>query len=142
MSPTRAEAVATAVPLGTAGNFGVLAGSTVTNTGPTTVERNVGVAPGSAIVGFPPGAVLPPGTIHAGDAEALQAQNDLTTAYNQAAGQAPDVTYTGNPVELGGQTLVPGVYKVPVSAPRSPAPSPSTARATPTPSGCSRSARR
>ncbi|GGV72883.1 ice-binding family protein [Streptomyces massasporeus] len=116
MSPTRAEAVATPVPLGTAGNFGVLAGSTVTNTGPTTVERNVGVSPGTAVVGFPPGAVVPPGTIHAANSVALQAQNDLTTAYNQAAGQAPDVTYTGDPVELGGQTLVPGVYKVPVSA--------------------------
>ncbi|MFF8099869.1 ice-binding family protein, partial [Streptomyces sp. NPDC016640] len=116
MSPTRASAVATAVPLGTAADFGVLAGSTVTNTGPTTVERNVGVSPGAAVVGFPPGAVLPPGTIHAADAVALQAQNDLTTAYNQAAGQAPDVTYTGDPVELGGQTLTPGVYRVPVSA--------------------------
>uniref|UniRef100_UPI000A6D5A02 ice-binding family protein n=1 Tax=Streptomyces torulosus TaxID=68276 RepID=UPI000A6D5A02 len=116
MSPTRAEAVATPVPLGTAGNFGVLAGSTVTNTGETTVERSVGVSPGTAVTGFPPGEVLPPGTIHAADAVALQAKLDLRTAYIQAAGQAADVTYTGDPVELGGQTLVPGVYKVPVSA--------------------------
>ncbi len=72
--------------LGTTGNtFAVLGGSTVTNTNtPTIVNGNLGVSPGSAITGFPPGIVTG-GTIHAGDATAMQAQNDLTSAYGFAA---------------------------------------------------------
>src|ERR1700738_5402856 len=51
-SPSHAQAP----PLGTAGSFGVLAGSTVTNTNtPTIINGNVGVSPGSAVPGFPPG---------------------------------------------------------------------------------------
>ncbi|MGW7049364.1 ice-binding family protein [Streptomyces avermitilis] len=116
LTPTRAHA-ATAVPLGTAGDFGVLAGSTVTNTGPSVIQGNVGVSPGSAIVGFPPGQVLAPGVFHPGDATALGAQNDLTIAYGQAAGQTPPTaTYLDNPHEFGGQTLTPGLYKANVSA--------------------------
>src|SRR5690349_2978562 len=73
------------VPLGTAAGFAVLGGSTVTNTGPTLITNgDVGVSPGSAIVGFPPG-VLVNGSLHAADAVAAQAQVDLTTAYNAAA---------------------------------------------------------
>ena len=94
------------VGLGTAGNFGVLAGSTVTNTGPTTINGDLGVNPGAAITGFPPGHVN--GTIHAADAVALQAQSDLTTAYNDAAGRTPAATVSG---DLAGRTLVGGVYK-------------------------------
>src|SRR6185369_12087698 len=68
-----------AVSLGTAGNFAVLAGSAVTNTGPTLIEGgSVGVSPGSAVTGFPPGIVTAPFTIHSADAVALQAQADLT----------------------------------------------------------------
>ena len=74
------------ISLGTAQSFGVLAGSTVTNTGPTTVNGNLGVSPGSAVTGFPPGAVNG-GSIHSNDAVAMQAQNDLTNAYNFAAGE-------------------------------------------------------
>src|SRR6478609_9960715 len=77
---------ATLPPLGTAANFGVLAGSTVTNTGSTQVLGDLGVSPGSAVTGFPPGTVS--GSIHSGDSVALQAQNDATIAYNNAAGQA------------------------------------------------------
>jgi hypothetical protein len=95
------------VGLGTATSFAVLAGSTVTNTGPTTVVGDVGLSPGTAVVGFPPGLVTD-GTIHAADAVALQAQNDLTTAYNDAAGRGPAVDETGT--DLGNQTLQPGVY--------------------------------
>lgn len=84
---TDALAAQPPVGLGTAGSFGVLAGQTVTNTGPTTINGDLGVMPGSAIPGFPPGLVN--GTIHAADAVALQAQSDLTTAYNDAAGRTP-----------------------------------------------------
>ena len=98
-----------AVNLGTAGDFAVLAGSTVTNTGPSVIDGgDVGVSPGSAITGFPPGIVVPPFTMHAADGVALQAQNDLTTAYNAAAGLAPTQNLTGQ--DLGGMTLLPGVY--------------------------------
>ncbi|WP_432430564.1 ice-binding family protein [Salinilacustrithrix flava] len=97
---------ATAVGLGTANEFSVLAGSTVTNTGPTTVTGSLGVSPGTAITGFPPGIVG--GTIHSADATAAQAQTDTTTAYNTAASQTPA---TAVAVELGGRTLEPGVYR-------------------------------
>ncbi len=89
--------------------FGILAGSTVTNTStvpaPTNVSGDVGVWAGSAIVGFPPGLLT--GMLHAGDAVAQAAQGQLTTAYNTAAGK-PVGTHL--PPDIGGQTLAPGVY--------------------------------
>ena len=94
------------VGLGTADSFAVLAGSTVTNTGPSTINGNLGVSPGAAVTGFPPGTVH--GTVHAADAVAVQAQSDLTTAYNDAAGRTPAATVSG---DLGGRTLTAGVYK-------------------------------
>jgi hypothetical protein len=101
----QAWAIGTPVDLGTAGTYSVLGGQTVTNTGPSVLSHNVGVSPGTAITGFPPGLAL--GDTHAADAHALQAQSDLTTAYNDAAGQAPDASIAG---DLGGLTLEPGVY--------------------------------
>ena len=95
------------ISLGTAQNFGVLGGSTVTNTGATTVNSNVGVSPGSSVTGFPPGVVVG-GAIHSNDAVAMQAQNDLTTAYNNIAATACTVDLTGQ--NLGGLTLTAGVY--------------------------------
>ena len=102
--PTAFAASPATVGLGTAGAFGVLAGTTVTNTGATTINGNLGVSPGSAITGAPTVS----GTIHTADAVALQAQNDLTTAYVDAAGRPVTNTYT----ELAGLTLVAGVYGV------------------------------
>ena len=96
------------VGLGTADSYAVLAGQTVTNTGPTTINGDLGVMPGSAIPGFPPGMVN--GTIHAADAVALQAQSDLTTAYNDAAGRTPPALVSA---DLGGLTLTAGVYRAP-----------------------------
>jgi uncharacterized membrane protein YgcG len=101
-----ASAATATVSLGTAKSFAVLAGSTVTNTGASVVNGDLGVSPGSAVTGFPPGQVSN-GTIHAGDAVAAQAQNDLTTAYNDAAGRSS----TGAaPADLAGSTLTSGVY--------------------------------
>ena len=89
----------------TVDTFGALAGSTVTNSGPTVILGNVGVSPGAAITGFPPG--LATGTIHSADAFAGTAQTQLTTAYNAAAGAASTATVAG---DLGGLTFTPGVY--------------------------------
>jgi len=96
-----------AVVLGTSDGFAVLAGSTVTSSGATTVNGDLGVSAGTAVTGFPPGVVN--GTIHTNDPAAAQAQLDLTTAYNDAAGRTVGaVTVAGN---LGGMTLTPGLYK-------------------------------
>jgi hypothetical protein len=95
--------------LQTAAPFAVLAGSAVTNTGSSVITAgDVGVSPGAAISGFPPGIVTAPGTIHNSDAVALQAQTDLVTAYNTLAGEAVTRVLTGT--DLGGLTLTPGVY--------------------------------
>lgn len=95
------------VALGSAASFAVLAGSTVTNTGATTVTGDLGVSPGTAVTGFPPGTVS--GAIHAGDPTAADAIADLTIAYNDAAGRTLcPITVAGN---LGGLTLGPGLYK-------------------------------
>ncbi|HJX47942.1 MAG TPA: ice-binding family protein [Gaiellaceae bacterium] len=98
-------AAATAVPLATADSFAVLAGAGITNTGPTTVTGDVGTYPTTTIVGA--SSMTIGGTNHAGDAVTQGAQNDLVTAYNNAAGQGPT-----NPIaaDLAGQTLTPGVY--------------------------------
>jgi len=100
-----ATAVEAMVPLGSAATFGVLAASTVTSTGGTTVNGDLGVSPGTTVTGAP----IVNGTLHLGDPIAAQAQLDLTIAYNDAAGRtvAP-ISVAGN---LGGQTLAPGLYK-------------------------------
>ncbi|MGF7236173.1 MAG: ice-binding family protein [Frankia sp.] len=103
-----ASAAAPPVNLGTAANFAVLAASTVTNTGPTTVTGDLGLSPGTAVTGFPPGNVV--GTVHAADGVAAQAQADLTTAFNTIGALPPTSTI---PVELGGTTETPGVYASP-----------------------------
>src|ERR1700734_3610304 len=96
------------VGLGTAASFAVLAGTTVTNTGPSTISGDLGVSPGTAVTGFPPGVVAN-GTIHSADGVAGGAQSDLTTAYNDAAGRSPTANV---PAFIGaGQTITPGVYK-------------------------------
>ena len=95
------------VPLGSTSSFAVLGGSTVTSTGATALTGDMGVSPGTAITGFPPGTLT--GATHAGDATAATAMNDLTTAYNNAAGRTVGaVTIAGN---IGGLTLTPGLYK-------------------------------
>jgi len=85
----------------------VLAGSTVTNTGSSVLTGDLGVWPGTAVTGFPPGVVTG-GTINAGNAAAQTAESDLTTAYNTAMGLSRTGTLTGQ--NLGGMTLTPGVY--------------------------------
>ena len=95
------------VNLDCAAGFAILAGATVTNTGPTIINGDLGLSPGSAVTGFPPGTVV--GVQHVNDTTAVNAKLCLTTAYNDAAGRtvAP-ITISGN---IGGQTLAPGLYK-------------------------------
>lgn len=96
------------VTLGAASTFAVLAGSTVTNTGPTSVTGDLGVSAGTAVTGFAPGVVTN-GSIHSADTLAGQAQSALTIAYNDAASRSTaPVSVAGN---LGGMTLAPGLYK-------------------------------
>jgi hypothetical protein len=99
-------AYADSITLGTAGSYAVLAGSTVTNTGSSVLNGDLGLSPGSSVTGFPPGIVN--GTINVANSPALQAQSDLTTAYNAAMGLSPTATLTGQ--NLGGMVLTPGVY--------------------------------
>src|ERR1700682_2465935 len=74
------------INLGSAANFSVLAGSAVTNTGPTTTDRDVGVWAGSSVGGFTgPPTALSAGTLHPGDSTAHGAQTDMTAAYGAAA---------------------------------------------------------
>ena len=94
------------INLGSAANYGALAGSEVTNSGLTTVSGLVGVYPGSSITGFPPGIALSPP--QAGTATELAAQSDLTIAYGVASSLTPTTTGLG---DLVGQTLVAGVYQ-------------------------------
>ena len=115
--------------LGTAGSFAVLGASTVTNTGATVINGDLGVSPGTAITGFQPvpfntivgpgtvtgGDGLVSGTIYAGDPVATQAHADAFTAYNYLVAQTPDTIYA--PImEIGGLTFTPGVYNFPSSA--------------------------
>jgi hypothetical protein len=105
IAPPASAAVAT-VNLGTADPYSVLGGQTVTNTGPSTLAGDLGVSPGTAITGFPPGTVG--GATHKGDAAAAQAQSDLTIAYDDAAGRALTASVAG---DLVGKTEISGVYK-------------------------------
>ncbi|MEU2624278.1 ice-binding family protein, partial [Streptomyces sp. NPDC007157] len=106
VSPTQASALATFVDLGRADSFAVLAGSATTNTGPSVITGDVGVSPGTSITGYGPPAVVN-GTQHSADTVAQDAQTDLITAYDDAAGQPSDGAL---PPDAGGLTLDPGVY--------------------------------
>jgi hypothetical protein len=96
------------VQLGTAASFAVLAGSTVTNTGATVVNGNLGLSPGSSVTGFPPGVVIN-GSEYVAVPVAAQAQIDLTSAYNSAVGRTCPGTNV-LPGDIGGTVVTPGVY--------------------------------
>jgi subtilisin family serine protease len=95
-----------AVDLRTASDYAILAGSTVTSTGPTTVDGDLGLSPGSAVTGAP--SLLGGGMQNIANPAAVQAKADLVTAYNDVAGQTPATPVAGS--VLGGLTLGPGVY--------------------------------
>ncbi len=92
-----------------AASYSVLAGTTVTNNGPTTLSGDLGVSPGSAITGFPPGNVVAPGVIHAADGHSAAAQIDNTAAFG-FLDQPCEVTYPGVQDLSLVSPLGPGVY--------------------------------
>jgi LPXTG-site transpeptidase (sortase) family protein len=92
--------------LGTAANFAILAASTITSTGNTVINGNLGLDPGTSVTGFGPGVIT--GTQHIHDATAAQAKSDLATAYGDAVAAASTSNLTGQ--DLGGMTLPSGVY--------------------------------
>ena len=101
-----ASAAATAVGLGTADSYAVLAGAGITNTGPTAVTGDLGTFPTTSMTGI--ASITVNGANHAGDAVTQGAKTDLVTAYNTAAGEGPTSPIAA---DLGGRTLAPGVYK-------------------------------
>jgi Ice-binding-like len=105
--PVAAQAAPVPINLATASPFVVLGGATVTNTGPSVLNGALGVAPGTALVGFGLPAVVN-GATHDNDGVANQAKSDLTTAYDVAAGEPTDATLTGT--DLGNRQLDPGTY--------------------------------
>ena len=107
---TANAAIVPTVPLATSANYAVLGGSTVTNTGASTLNGSLGLSPGTSVTGFPPGLVIPPGTKNITNAAAAQAQSDLTAAYVNAAGRPLNATTTAN---LANKHLQAGVYAGP-----------------------------
>jgi autotransporter-associated beta strand protein len=103
----------TAPSLGEAQDVTILGGSTVTSSGPTIVNGNLALSPGSSVTGFPPGTVID-GTINIDNALANQAHDNTVTAYDTLAGEAGATSLTGE--NLGGLTLAPGIYNFTTSA--------------------------
>lgn len=103
-APRPVMAAEAAIEMGTTSNFAILAGETITNTGPTEITGDVGLHPGTDVPGQ--SDIILHGAWHLGDAVAEKAKVDLVTAYDDAAGRIPEIISR----ELGGQTLTPGVY--------------------------------
>lgn len=95
------------VDLGSAADFALLAGSTITCTGASDVDCDMGLSPGTSVTGFPVPCTQSAGQTHINDTEANTAKTDLTAAYNDAAGRPPGTVVSG---DLATQTLAPGVY--------------------------------
>jgi hypothetical protein len=105
---------ATSPTLGAAFSYSILGGSIVTNTGATTMPRNLGISPSIGVpphyTGFPPGIVGPPGSIHDADASAAGAQAANTAAFGVLDQICDNAPYPPGVQDLTGLSLVPGVY--------------------------------
>jgi LPXTG-motif cell wall-anchored protein len=112
--PASASIVPT-VNLATAASYSVIGSTTVTNTGFSILDKGVALSPGTAVDGFPPGIVLPPGTIEVANAVSGQARADLTAAYLDAEGRGVEFTLGA---DLTSPTpLAPGVYNSTANGP-------------------------
>jgi hypothetical protein len=94
------------VPRGTTTTFAVLAATAITSTGLTVINGDLGISPGTALTGFPPGVII--GETHLGDSVAAEAQADAHIEYNYLDALTCGTNLSG--VDLGGQILTPGVY--------------------------------
>lgn len=110
VTPLSALAATTDPLLGTSGNYAVLASSTITDAGASWITGRMALSPGTSVTGFPPATS---GAKDINNGAALQARNDASTAYTNAAGETPFVTLSA---DLGGMTLVPGIYRYSSSA--------------------------
>jgi hypothetical protein len=108
--PSLVVASSPAPRLGTAADFAVLAGSTVTNTGHSVVIGGIGLSPGTSITGFPPGT----GTWQFANAAVRHAKVDLGRAFNDARDATPSKNISGK--NLGNLVLHPGTYQFSSSA--------------------------
>jgi hypothetical protein len=79
VSLSSCEFVQSTPDLGEADQFAELAGTTVTKTGSSVVTGELGVSPGTAMTGFPPG-IVQMGEISSNDAITAQAVADLLAA--------------------------------------------------------------
>jgi len=110
-----AVASASAVNLGTASPFVVLAASAATNTGPSVLNGDLGVYAGTSLTGFGSPAVVN-GATHDDDFVAGNAQGDARIAYNVAAGQPIKLGNDLTGTDLGNRTLLAGAYSFSSSA--------------------------
>ncbi len=107
--PTSAVACQTAVALGSAGTYEVMGGSTVTNTGATSISGgNLGLSPGTSVTGFPPGVLVTPAQTIIANPVSAQGQADLNTAYLATAGIPGGALL---PADISGLTFPPGLYR-------------------------------
>jgi type VI secretion system secreted protein VgrG len=108
--PAIGLAAAKAPDLGTARGYALVANTTITNTGATLVDGNLALV-GPSVTGFGPGVIT--GRSDIGNAAASNAEADVLAAHHDATGAAPVTEMAG---DLGGQTLLPGVYHFGVAA--------------------------
>ena len=107
--PSATSAATPTITPGTTTSYAVLAATTITNTGPTTLSgtagADMGLAPGSAVTGG--STITTSGVQHIADAPATTAQTDLVTAFNNIS--APTPTVLASP-ELASHVITPGTY--------------------------------
>ena len=108
--PTIGLAAASAPDLGTAAGYALVANTTITNTGPTVIDGNLALV-GPSVTGFGPGVIT--GRSDIGNAAADRAEADVLSAHDDATGAVPVIDMAG---DLGGRTLLPGIYHFPVAA--------------------------
>jgi len=107
-----AEKVFAGVDLRSASTYAVLAGSTIANTGLTLLRGNIGVSPGTAVTGFPPGRISAEFASHIVDSDVTQAKIDLSAAMLATSLLQKDVIWIGGTVDIGGIIMFPGVYDI------------------------------